>query len=59
MGHLLYLMFRCDGKFGKFEEVGGTKHSRRENLNSLSFAAEEQIEMTDERLAPRGPNPVA
>ena len=29
------------------------------NLNSLSFAAEEQIEMTDERLAPRGPNPVA
>jgi len=24
MNHLLYLIFRCDGKFGR---VGGTKHS--------------------------------
>jgi len=24
MSHLLYLIFRCDGKFGR---VGGTKHS--------------------------------
>ena len=29
MGHLLYLMFRCDGKFEKFGRVGGIKHSLR------------------------------
>ena len=39
MGHLLYLMFRCDGKFGKFEEVGGTKHSRRERQGIQVFSA--------------------
>ena len=31
MGHLLYLMFRCDrgcdGKFGKFGNFVGTKHT--------------------------------
>ena len=31
MGHLLYLMFRCDrgcdGKFGKFGSFVGTKHT--------------------------------
>ena len=27
MSHLLYLMFRCDGKFGKFGEVWGSKHT--------------------------------
>jgi len=31
MGHLLYLMFRCDrgcdGKFGKFRNFVGTKHT--------------------------------
>ena len=32
MDHLLYLMFRCDrrcdGKFGKFENFVGTKHTQ-------------------------------
>ena len=27
MSHLLHLIFRYDGKFGKFKGVGGTKHS--------------------------------
>ena len=27
MGHLLYLMFRCDEKFGKFGNFVGTEHS--------------------------------
>ena len=32
MGHLLYLMFRCnrgcDGKFGKFENFVASKHTQ-------------------------------
>jgi len=36
MGHLLYLMFRCDrgcdGKFGKFGIFVGTKHTPREDV---------------------------
>ena len=35
MSHLLYLMFRCDrrcdGKFGKFENFVGTKHTHRQD----------------------------
>ena len=27
MGHLLYLIFRCDGKFGKFGNFVGNEHS--------------------------------
>ena len=34
MGHLLYLMFRCDGKFGG---VGGSEHNlRHASINSCS-----------------------
>ena len=33
MGHLLYLMFRCDGKFG---EVWGSKHTQS-NLGPIIY----------------------
>ena len=34
MGHLLYLMFRCNGKFGKFV---GSEHSLKEVSVHISF----------------------
>ena len=60
MSYLLYLMFRCDGKFEKLGRVGGTKHSlgsrdRTREQNFLQGTRPSSSEDTSEELHTSGP----